>query len=106
MSRKKFDIDHIDAFTMRNQVAPVRPLRRAQRRGDDLEVDRLVGIGEYEKLLAAIGHRVLHALLAGRDESRGRSGVFKIDQALLGGLMVPTGDHAKSTARAFMDMRE
>ena len=40
---------------MRDQVAPVGALGRRERRGDDLEVDGAVGVGENEQLIAAVG---------------------------------------------------
>ncbi|OIQ72074.1 hypothetical protein GALL_463060 [mine drainage metagenome] len=51
----KFEIENVDAFAARDQVAPVRPFRRFQLRGDDLEVDGAIGIGEDEQLVAAVG---------------------------------------------------
>ncbi len=102
----KLDIEDVDAFAIRDQVAPVRPLRRFERRGDDLEVDGAVGIGEDEQFVAAVGDRILHAALAACDQARRRVGIGKIDQALLGGFVVAAGDHAKPAAGAFMDMRE
>ena len=91
---------------MRDQVAPVGALRRGERRGDDLEVDRAVGIGEDEQFVAAIGERILHAFLARRDQPRRRVGIGEIDQPLLGGLVVAAGDHAEPAAGALMDMGE
>ncbi len=98
MAGIKLQIDHVDAFAIRDQVAPVRSLRRFQGSGDDLEVDGLVGIGEDEQFLAAIGDRILHALFAARDKARRRVGIGKIDQALLRRLVVASGDHAETAA--------
>src|SRR6266403_1525093 len=102
----KFDIDDIDALAVRDQVAPLGALRRCKRRGDDLEVDDTIGVGENEQLAAAIGNRILHADFAGRDQARWRVGIGEVDQPLLGGFMVAAGNHAKSAGRAFMDMGE
>ena len=106
MAGIELDIDDVDAGAMRDQVAPVGALRRCQRRGDDLEVDGAVGIGENEQLVAAVGDRILHADLARRDQARRRIGIGKIDQPLLGGFVVAAGDHAEAAAGAFMDMGE
>ena len=102
----EFDIEHIDALAIRDQVAPVGALGRGQRRGDDLEVDGAIGIGENEQLVAAVGERILHALFARRDEARRRIGIGQIDQPLLRGLMVAAGDDAEAAAGAFMQMGE
>ena len=91
---------------MRDQIAPVRALGCCQRRGHDLEVDRVIGVGEDEQLVAAVGDRILHAFLARRDQPRRRFGMRQIDQPLLGGLMVAAGDHAEAPAGAFMQMGE
>ena len=91
---------------MRDQVAPVGALGRGERRGDDLEVDGVVGIGENEQLVAAVGDRILHAVFARRDQARRRVGIGEIDQPLLGGFVVAAGDHAEAAAGAFMDMGE
>ena len=91
---------------MRDQFAPVGGLRRCQRRGDDLEVDGAVGIGEDEQLVAAIGDRILHADFALGDKARRRVGIGQIDQPLFGCIVVAAGDHAKTPAGAFMDMGE
>ena len=98
----EFDIEDIDARAMRDQVAPVGALRRGERRGDDLEVDGAVGIGEDEQLVAAVGERILHAFLARRDQARRRFGIGEIDQPLLGGFVVAAGDDAEAAAGAFM----
>src|SRR6266446_3911625 len=100
------DIDDIDALAVRDQVAPIGALRRCKRRGDDLEVDGIVGVGENEQRAAAIGERILHAGFAGRDQARWSVGIGEVDQPLLGGFMVAAGDYAKSAGRAFMDMGE
>ena len=89
-----------------DQVAPVGALGRGERRGDDLEVDRVVGIGEDEQLVAAVGERILHAFLARRDQARRRLGIGEIDQPLLRGLVVAAGDHAKAAGRTLMQMGE
>ena len=102
----ELDIEHIDAFAVRDQVAPVLPLGGGQRRGDDLEVDGAVGVGEDEEFVAAVGDRILHAFLARRDEARRRFGIGQIDQALLGGFVVAAGDHAKAAAGALVQMGE
>ena len=81
-------------------------LGRGQRRGDHLEVDGVVGVGEDEELVAAVGDRILHAFLARRDEARRRFGIGQIDQALLGGFVVAAGDHAEAAAGALMQMGE
>ncbi len=104
MPSVEFDIHDIDAGAMRDQVAPARAPGRCQRRGDDLEVDGAVGVGENEQFIAAVGDRILHALLARRDKARWRIGIAKIDQPLLRGFVVAAGDHAKTPAGAFVDM--
>ena len=106
MAGIKFDIDDVDAGAMRDQVAPVGALRRGQRRGDDLEVDRAVGIGEDEQFVAAVGDRILHAVLARRDQPRRRLRIGEIDQPLLRSFVVAAGDHAEAAAGAFMQMGE
>ena len=106
MAGIEFDIDDVDAVAVRDQVAPVGAFRRFQRRGDDLEVDGAVGIGENEQLVAAIGDRILHAFLARRDQTRLRRGIGEIDQPLLRGFVVAAGDHAETPAGAFVDMGE
>ena len=106
MAGIEIEIDDVDAGTIGDQVAPVLPLGRSERRGDDLEVDGVVGIGEDEELVAAIGERILHALLARCDETRRRFGVGEIDQPLLGGFVVAAGDHAEAAAGALMQMGE
>ena len=102
----EFDIEHIDALAMRDQVAPVGALGRGERRGDDLEVDGAIGIGENEQLVAAVGERILHAFLARRDQARRRVGIGQIDQPLLGGFVVAAGDHAEAAGGALMQMGE
>ena len=102
----EFDIENIDAVAIRDQVAPVRALGRGERRGNDLEVDGAVGIGEDEQLVAAVGERILHAVLARRDQARRRLGIGEIDQPLLGGLVIAAGDHAEAAAGALMQMGE
>ena len=77
-----------------------------ERRGHDLEVDGVIGIGEDEQLVAAVGDRILHAFLARRDQPRRRFGIGQIDQPLLGGFVVAAGDHAKAPAGALMQMGE
>ena len=94
----ELDVENVDAFAIRNKIAPVRPLRRFQRSGDDLEVDGRVGIGEDEQFVATIGERVLHAALAGGDQARRRIQIGKIDQALFGGFVIAAGNHAKAAA--------
>ena len=106
MAGVEFDVDDIDALAIRDQIAPVGALGRGKRRGDDLEVDGVVGVGEDEELVAAVGNRILHAFLARRDEARRRVGIGEIDQPLLGGLVVAAGDHAEAAAGAFMQMGE
>ena len=102
----ELDIEDIDAGAMRDQLAPVGALGRGERRGDDLEIDRAVGIGEDEQLVAAVGERILHAALARRDQARRRLGMGKIDQPLLGGFVVAARDHAEAAAGAFVEMGE
>ena len=102
----ELDIEHVDALAIRNQVAPVGALGRGERRGDDLEVDGAVGVGEDEQLIAAVGDRILHAFLARGDEPRRRFGIGEIDQPLLGGFVVAAGDHAEAAAGALMQMGE
>ena len=102
----EFDIEHIDAFAIWNQVAPVGAFGRGERRGDDLEVDRVIRIGENEQLVAAVGERILHAFLARRDQARRRVGVGEIDQPLLRGLVIAAGDDAEAAGRALMQMGE
>ncbi len=102
----KLDVEHIDALTIRDQVAPVGTVRGRERRGDDLEVDRIVGIGQDEEFVAAIGDRILHAFLACRDQPRRRIGIGKIDQPLLRCLVVAAGDHAEAAAGALVQMGE
>ena len=91
---------------VRDQVAPVGAFRRGERRGDDLEIDGAVGIGEDEQLVAAVGERILHAALALCDEARRRVGMGKIDQPLLRGFVVAARDHAEAAAGTFMEMGE
>ena len=91
---------------MRDQVAPVGALGRGERRGHDLEVDRVVGVGEDEQFVAAVGERILHAFLARRDQPRRRLGVGEIDQPLFRGLVVAAGDHAEAAGRTLMQMGE
>ena len=69
-----------------------------ERRGNDLEVDRVVGIGEDEQLIAAVGERILHAFLARRDQTRRRLGIGQIDQPLLRCLVIAAGDDAEAAA--------
>ena len=102
----EIEIENIDAFAIRDQVAPVGAFGRGQRRGDDLEVDGAVGIGEDEQFVAAVGHRILHAGLARRDQARLCRVIGKIDQPLLRGFVVAAGDHAEPAAGAFLDMGE
>ena len=102
----EFDVEHIDAFPIGNQIAPVGALRRGQRCGDDLEVDGVVGIGENEQLVATVGDRILHAFLTRRDESRRRFGVFDVDQPLFRCLVIAAGDDAEAAGRALMQMGE
>ena len=64
------------------------------------------GVGEDEQLVAAVGDAILHAGLARRDQARRRVGIGKIDQTLLGRLVVAAGDDAEAAARALLDMRE
>ncbi len=106
MTGIELDIHEVDARAMRDQFAPVRRLRRRQRCGDDLEVDRAAGIGEDEQFVAAIGDRILHAGLAPGDQARRCIGIGKVDHPLLGCFVIAAGDHAKAPAGAFMDVRE
>ena len=92
----EFDIDQVDALAMRDQVAPVGALRGSDRRGDDLEVDRAIGIGQNEQLLAAVGDRILHAGFARRHQPRFRLFIGKIDQPLFRGFVVAAGDDAET----------
>ena len=102
----ELDIEHIDALAVWNQVAPIGALGRGERRADDLEVDGAIRIGENEQFITAIGERILHALFARGDEARGRFGMLEIDQPLLGGFMVTSGDHAEAAGRTLMQMGE
>ena len=102
----ELDIHDIDALAVRDQVTPIGALRRGQRRRDDLEVDRVIGIGEDEQLIAAVGDRILHADFPRRDKACRRVGIGEIDQPLLGGFVVAAGDHAETSARTFVEMRE
>jgi hypothetical protein len=49
---------------------------------------------------------ILHAVLARRDQARRCLGVGEVDQPLLRGLVIATGDHAEAAAGAFMQMGE
>ena len=106
MSGIEFDIEDIDPLAMWDQIAPIRARGRSQRRGGNLEVDRAIGIGENEQLIAAIGDRILHAILARRDQAWWRVDIAEIDKLLLGSFMVAAGDHAIAAAGAFVDMGE
>ena len=55
MAGIEIEVDDVDAGTIRDQVAPVLALGRSQWCGDDLEVGGVVGIGEDEELVAAVG---------------------------------------------------
>ncbi len=79
----EFDIHDVDAGAVWNEIAPVGALRRVKRRGDDLEVDGAIGIGENEELIAAVRDRILHAFLARCDQPRRRLRIGEIDQPLL-----------------------
>jgi hypothetical protein len=70
------------------------------------KVDRAVGIGEDEQLLAAIGDAVAHARLARRDQARCCVRHREIDQPLLRRVVIAAGDDAEAAARAFLDVDE
>jgi len=93
-------------FAVRGQVAPVGALRRIEWRGHDLEVDGLIGIGENEQLVAAIGQRILHAIFALRDQARRRIGVFEIRAAFAPRFRGRRRRSRKTPAGTFMDMDE
>ena len=50
----KLDSQDVGAFAMGDQVAPHRAACGCQRRGGDLEVDRVIRIGENEQFVAAV----------------------------------------------------
>ena len=102
----ELDIEDVDALAVRNEVAPVGACRRGQRRGRHLEVDGAIGVGEDEQFVAALGDRILHALLARRDQKRRRIGIAEIDQPMLRGFVVAAGNDAEAAAGALMDMGE
>jgi len=62
-------------------------------RGDDLEVDGAVGIGENEQLVAAVGDRILHALLARGEPAGAANRDRRIDSAAARRFVIATGDH-------------
>ena len=106
MSRIEIVLEDVDSLAMRDQIVPVLALGRGERRGNDLEVDRVIGVGEDEQFVAAVGQRILQAFLPRGDEARRHVRTFEIDQPLLGRLVVAAGDHAKPSAGALMQMRE
>jgi len=106
MAGIKLHVDDVDTGAVGYEIAPVLPRGRVQRRGDDLEVDGVVGIGQDEQLIAVIRDGILHAVFALRNKTRLGVRRAQIDQALFGRLMVAARDHAEASAGAFVDVRE
>ena len=82
--------------TVGDELLPVLAAEVVDRRGDELEVHRVVGVGEdHEAVLVGrrrVGGVVLDALLAGLDHPRRAGGVGGRDEVLLRGHLRRRGD--------------
>ena len=98
----------IDARPMRNEIAPVGPTGRGERRPDDLEILGTVGIGADDQGRAAVEggmvlDLVLDAGLARGNERRLGRGCGKIDQPRFRRLVIMGRDIAEASRRMAVD---
>ncbi len=95
--------DEVAARPVRHEVAPVRTARGIERRLDQLEIHRAVGIGADDQPVAGIIDIVAQAGLARGDERGRRGRVVAGDAPDLAGVLVAGGDEDRAAGQAGLD---
>ena len=100
------EVEDQPAGNVRDEVAPVAPAGRGDRRGDDLEVLRPVGIGEDEEAVVAVVEVVLLGRLAPRDQARLAVRPVGVEHAEFRGLVVVGRDRDEAPRLGLADADE
>src|SRR5262249_15832597 len=103
-----YERQDIDAWPVRNEIAPVCPIGRGERRPDNLEIFGAISIGADDQRRAAVKggmgfHFVLDAGLARGNKRRLGIGCGKSDEARLRWLVIVGRNIAEASRRMATD---